>query len=893
MSQRTRNRLWWMFTALYGLIIIALPGTVIAYSWALAAAPDVSLTRQAMDAAGLLPQVIPAVASDPGRFLFVLWDWYAAGLSANGIGPWPLVSAIGLGLLAFVIGAAANPYDPADTTHGSSRLATMADLKRWRRSRMVPGWVVSAFPPLMLLPDFHKRESLNLLDSSGVVLGRFRDKLLRTSATLSTLVLAAPGTGKTTGVAIPTLLAAGNEAWSMVIFDIKGELYDLTAGWRAKHGPVFRFDPKGRESAKWNPLSPTKSLPRAGEYAAALIKQADAIRAIWGPHPDDPDTRDHAYQIARAIQDQILDRPNDWRVAIKTHPAQLGALQIDGEALAAALTDLIEAAADIANIQGDRQEYIVRVTKSLLPEPKSGDKFWTDKGQGLLQGLIGFHIAECEYRMRHEGVAIEPSLGGVLHMWTNGIREGQSIKEADAGQQGDGEEGGGKSATWYILQQWLDRSRERGYPPAWEPRLQEIQNNPEKTRESIISTMMPGLDVFALPTVRDNTSSSDFSIDEIRGIAGQGESKPRPITVYIVVSLESLASMGPIMTMMTEAFARALISQPAAVAKKATPVLFLLDEFAQIPKMECLLKGPAVGRGQRVAFLLIAQSEGQIEDTYGKSGLKQIIDTTAMKVVLGLTDTETAKRYSELFGKTTTRTRNRSMNQGAWFSFDGWQSVFSGSPSGGSMSESTQGIPLFDVSDLMTQEDGGKFPPGTQLVAFQNRGSRPVLAKKPQYFLDKSMTALSAIKPPANDAARGFCGPLAHLAPAAPETDRTRPVGALRLSAEFQLRAGTAPGVQDPGTELEPLMRLGWVSDVTGAPSGWAGLDQTVSYSEPAEARLILATRDDIELAAMRARVEAELATAKEEHIRESHERLLVLIDEAVDRRFDPHRRRA
>ncbi len=48
-------------------------------------------------------------------------------------------------------------------------------------------------------------------------------------APLSTLIIAPPGSGKTAAVAVPNLL---NVPSSCVVLDIKGELFDLTAGYR-------------------------------------------------------------------------------------------------------------------------------------------------------------------------------------------------------------------------------------------------------------------------------------------------------------------------------------------------------------------------------------------------------------------------------------------------------------------------------------------------------------------------------------------------------------------------------------------------------------------------------------------------------------------------------------
>ena len=37
------------------------------------------------------------------------------------------------------------------------------------------------------------------------------------------------------------------------------------------------------------------------------------------------------------------------------------------------------------------------------------------------------------------------------------------------------------------------------------------------------------------------------------------------------------------------------------------PALFVLDEFPTMPKLKAIIEGPAVGRGQKVSYLLIGQ----------------------------------------------------------------------------------------------------------------------------------------------------------------------------------------------------------------------------------------------------------------------------------------------
>ena len=60
---------------------------------------------------------------------------------------------------------------------------------------------------------------------------------LKLSETLSVLVCAPPGTGKTVGVVVPTIFEC--DTVSMIVNDPKPELCYITSGYRAQVGPVF------------------------------------------------------------------------------------------------------------------------------------------------------------------------------------------------------------------------------------------------------------------------------------------------------------------------------------------------------------------------------------------------------------------------------------------------------------------------------------------------------------------------------------------------------------------------------------------------------------------------------------------------------------------------------
>jgi type IV secretion system protein VirD4 len=98
-------------------------------------------------------------------------------------------------------------------------------------------------------------------DGPRILIGRHRGRFLSLPGQLSVMLSAPTRSGKGVGVVIPNLL---NWPDSVVVLDIKGENYDVTAGYRAKHGQaVYAFSPFDGQarSHRWNPLTAVRSSP--------------------------------------------------------------------------------------------------------------------------------------------------------------------------------------------------------------------------------------------------------------------------------------------------------------------------------------------------------------------------------------------------------------------------------------------------------------------------------------------------------------------------------------------------------------------------------------------------------------------------------------------------------
>jgi len=90
-----------------------------------------------------------------------------------------------------------------------------------------------------------------LLGDTGLFLGCFGGAYLRHDGPDHVIAFAPTRSGKGVGLVVPTLLSWTGSA---VIHDIKGENWELTAGWRSRFSHCLLFDPTNPASARYNPL---------------------------------------------------------------------------------------------------------------------------------------------------------------------------------------------------------------------------------------------------------------------------------------------------------------------------------------------------------------------------------------------------------------------------------------------------------------------------------------------------------------------------------------------------------------------------------------------------------------------------------------------------------------
>jgi type IV secretion system protein VirD4 len=130
--------------------------------------------------------------------------------------------------------------------------AVVGSLWRARQSRLVTTYGSSRWALRREI-----REA-GLFRAAGVFLGRFDEKYLRHDGPEHVMAFAPTRSGKGVGLVVPTLLSWTGSA---VIHDIKGENWQLTAGWRARFSHCLLFNPTDPRSARYNPLLEVRKGP--------------------------------------------------------------------------------------------------------------------------------------------------------------------------------------------------------------------------------------------------------------------------------------------------------------------------------------------------------------------------------------------------------------------------------------------------------------------------------------------------------------------------------------------------------------------------------------------------------------------------------------------------------
>jgi len=216
------------------------------------------------------------------------------------------------------------------------------------------------------------------------------------------------------------------------------------------------------------------------------------------------------------------------------------------------------------------------------------------------------------------------------------------------------------------------------------------------------------------PRIVASTAASDFAFADL---------KDRPGTVFLCLPPDRLDTYSRWLRLL---IAQAVTDMARSSARPARPVLFLLDEFAALGRLEPVERAMGLMAGYGMQLWPILQDLHQLRATYGdKAGT--FMSNAGVLQAFGVNDHATAELLSKTIGQTTLSywTAGTSEKTGILLSSDH------------SRSTSTH----VAARSLMTPDEIMRLPPAQQLLLLQ--GKDPLVVDKVRYYDGREFAGLA------------------------------------------------------------------------------------------------------------------------------------------------------
>ncbi len=144
----------------------------------------------------------------------------------------------------------------------------------------------------------------------------------------------------------------------------------------------------------------------------------------------------------------------------------------------------------------------------------------------------------------------------------------------------------------------------------------------DKERSGVISTANSSLELWANPLIDATTAKSDFDVRTFKQI---------PTTIYVGLTPDNIQRLQPLMKIFYQQTSAAL-SQRMPTKEDKFGVMYMMDEFPTLGKMEQFQTGIAYFRGYKVRLFLIIQDTEQLKGTYEESGMNSFLSNSTYRI---------------------------------------------------------------------------------------------------------------------------------------------------------------------------------------------------------------------------------------------------------------------
>lgn len=239
------------------------------------------------------------------------------------------------------------------------------------------------------------------------------------------------------------------------------------------------------------------------------------------------------------------------------------------------------------------------IALSLLPLPADiKDPFWIKSGQNLLTGLI-------------------------IYYFCNDLSFADTMIEIKS-----------RSIKAQIAEIMLSNNEKAKIE------IGQFDDMDDKTLSGVFAEVSNHITVFA--------SSDDLQ----RALSGNGQTitpddLENGFDIFCKIPEHKIDQWKDLLGLICNQFLKAFERRPES---NNTPILFLIDEFPRLGKIETISNGLATLRSKKVHIALVVQSKSQLNALYGQEVSEVIVDNCAYKAILKASEPNTQEWCSKLVG---------------------------------------------------------------------------------------------------------------------------------------------------------------------------------------------------------------------------------------------------
>ncbi len=419
------------------------------------------------------------------------------------------------------------------------------------------------------------------------------------------LIVGTTGSGKTTFALEPAIRCYAHSAEKpcMVITDPKGELYNNHAIQLKKEGyRLITLDLRNPySSSRWNPMDNAFV-----QYTRAhnLEKEVEVYK---GCHPS-----------ATKYKPIAKEYGNEWYGFNGIAYPNKEQLKVEIQSVSQTLIN-------------DAENELREVACAVLPVENKNDPSWEQGAQDFVYSIM---LAMLED-------SLNPELGMTREKF-NFYNVAKICTTRDANPDN-------------MMGTLKDYIEGRDVLSKVKPLASTVVNNAPNTTRSFLGVMQPKIAIFQDMGVCYATSQSDISFDDFVN---------QPTVLFIKVPDEK-ESRHCIATMCIAQIYKKLveIASNSPGMKLARSVYFLLDEFANLPKIQKFDSMITVSRSRKIFFQIVIQSYSQLDNKYSKESADTIKGNCNIQMFIGTEDQKTREEFSKMCGDVTLKVENTSVNK--------------------------------------------------------------------------------------------------------------------------------------------------------------------------------------------------------------------------------------